>query len=575
MFQLFTSLYRYTFFCLILFNSYSILSQDYRDVFIEKYNISKDSAKTYCNGLIHSNDANRKAFGLSAKGYVVSKESDYKNAEVLFDEGLKALEKITIPENRLEEKVYVLYYYSMHLLTEHSIEAANEKINEGLLLSKEQNNPKMQIKFNNLIGRSFSLLGMGEKAIKNGISTIEKIKSLEPKLSPVFYNQNLFYAYLNTGNRTLNFFLEDSIRNITYLDSSKHYLSKAEDFLKYRKLEASTEQKMHMLTLNADISFFKKEYQKAIEYYKQSIEISTAENLSKRVYQQKFALAECYFFSGDYETTKQIFDELSEKDLIQYGLLKNKILINYYYAEIYLKQGDAKRALEYTNTFNNQLDAYYKQMSDIKVNVFANSELRAKKEILDKLLIERKANTNLSTYLKIGIVLAVLLMIFIVMYLKQQKRKVNVKINALFDQIEAAKNKEGKESTVVRVNEEKAKKILQELKDLEGLELFTSKEYSLNMVAKKIQSNSAYVSQVINEYWKKSFSQYTNELRVNYILLKLQEDEIYQKFTLKAISESAGYKSLSSFNKHFKSFTGVTPKQYLNHLRNEKKKLST
>ena len=89
-------------------------------------------------------------------------------------------------------------------------------------------------------------------------------------------------------------------------------------------------------------------------------------------------------------------------------------------------------------------------------------------------------------------------------------------------------------------------------------------------MSKKIGSNSTYVSQAVNAYWNKSFTEYTNELRINYILLKLKHEEIYQKFKLEAIAESVGYKSLSSFNKHFKAITGVSPKQYLVHLKQHK-----
>ena len=101
--------------------------------------------------------------------------------------------------------------------------------------------------------------------------------------------------------------------------------------------------------------------------------------------------------------------------------------------------------------------------------------------------------------------------------------------------------------------------ILTKLKRIEKQELYTSQSYSLNKVAKKIGSNSTYVSQAVNIYWKKSFTEYTNELRINYILLKLKNDKQYQKFKLEAIAESVGYKSLRSFNKHFKAQTGLLP----------------
>jgi AraC-like DNA-binding protein len=118
----------------------------------------------------------------------------------------------------------------------------------------------------------------------------------------------------------------------------------------------------------------------------------------------------------------------------------------------------------------------------------------------------------------------------------------------------------------LQINEPQAKKILEKLKKIETQELFLSKNYSLNTIAKKVGSNSTYVSKIINTYLNKSFVEYTNELRINYIVIKLKEDKTYQRFTLTAIAESIGYKSVNSFNKHFKSIVGVTPKQYITFL---------
>ncbi len=562
-----SSRYRHLLFFILLISNFSLLSQEYRAVFEEKYNVSKDSAKVYCNKLIRSMNPSEKAFGYSAKGYMLSKESNYKLAEELFHISFKEIDNIKNTQLQLEEKIYILYYYSRHLLAEHTLELANEKINEGLRLSEELNNVVMQIKFKNLIGRSFSLLGLGEKAIKNGKNTIRDIKSLEQSLPSSFYNNSLFYAHLNTGNRTLNYYLQDSVKNASYLDSTKHYLNAAQNFISLKNYKLSSEQKMHLLNLNADVSYFKKNYKNAIAYYEQSLKIVSSENFGKRIFQIKFALAECYFFSGDLKTTKQILDELSSKDLNQYSLLKNKALINYYYAQIHLKSGDISKALKYTDSFNNQLDAYYKNISDLKVSIFTDNELRKKKEILDKLFKEKQTNSDLIFYLKTGGASALILIILTVIYLKRQRRRFETKIDSLVKHIDNLENKKG--SSTPKIDEAKALEILKRLKEIESLELFTSQDYSLNMVAKKIESNSVYVSMVINDYWKKSFIQYTNELRVNYILLKLKEDPVYQKFTLIAIAESAGYKSLRSFNKHFKSITELTPKQYLKYLKSK------
>ena len=547
-----------------------LFSQDYRSVFVEKYNVSKDSAKAYSDQLIISSNLSIRAFGFGAKGYLLSKEGNYTQAHENFDISFKELKKIQNKKRRLQEKIHILYYYSNLQLTEHEIEKANETINEGIQLASELDDVVMLIKFKNLVGRSFSLLGLDKKAIENGKNTITQIKTFKHKFTESSYNTTLFDAYLNTGNRTINFFLRDSLNNEAYLDSTKIYVEKAKEFVETNNIQLSSKQKRRILNLKADISFFNKKYEEAIKNYEETLEIVETSNLKKRAYQIKFRLAECYFFLGEYEKAKGLFNELDKVDLYRFKLLKNNVIIKYYYAQIYQKSGDMKLVLKYSDSFNSALEDYYKKVSNLKIDIFTNNELRSKKDqiknLRESLSNQKETNSKLIFYLLTSVTLIILGFISIMLFIKRQKRKYKVKFDNLTNYIEVLKS--NKEVLLPkRVKADKAETILSKLKAIESQNLFTDMEYSLNKVSKEIGSNSAYVSQVVNEYWDKSFVQYTNELRINYILLKLNEDNLYQKFTLLAIAESAGYKSLSSFNKHFKSITGVTPKQYFKHLR--------
>lgn len=550
--------------------SSTLLSQEYKRIFEDKYDISKDSAKAYSNRLCNSNNVTEKAFGFASKAYILSREGDYNGSQKYINKSFITLEAISNSTTKAELKLQVLYYYSNLLLTEHKIEKANEKINEGLKLSHELDDVIMQIKFNNLIGRSFSLLGLDKKAIENGNNTIKQLKLSKDKFKGSSYNNTLFNAYLNTGNRTINFFLSDSIDNRTYLDSTKIFIEKAKEFIETNNVLLNSKQKRRILTLKADASFFSKKYSEAISNYKKALEIAQASDLKKRAYQIKFRIAECYFFLENYEKAKKMFNELEKKDLNRFKLLKNGIIINSYYAQIYQKSGKVELALKYSDSFNSALENYYKEKSNLKVDIYTKNELRAKKNQINELrdgLSNQKEKTNqLTLYLLASITIIIFGFISVLIFLKKQKQKYKAKFDNLTVYIENLKSNKEK-PLAKKIKEHKAKTILSKLKAIESQNLFTDKEYSLNKIAKKIGSNSAYVSQVVNEYWDKSFVQYTNELRINYILLKFNKDKIYQKFTLLAIAESAGYKSLSSFNKHFKSITGLTPKQYSKHLK--------
>ena len=554
LFFLFTALF-------ILVNNQQVGAQNLHELFDEKYAISKDSARAFSNRLLASDNAINRAFGYISKGHICNKEGDYDKAQQAFDAGFLEITKIENNTVKSREKMYALYYYSLFLLTTHSMEEVNEKINEGYDLALQMKNAKMQINFKNLIGRGYSLSSLGKRAIANGIETIQSIRNLKSELPKDYYTDQLLRIYLNTAYRTLNYYTQDSIINASYLDSTAAYVARAESFIKEENFTPSKIRQRQLLNLKSDILYNRKDYKQAIKFYQRTVIVSKALGMKKRVYQSKFRLAESYFYNGEYQQAKKIFDQISTKDLQQYKLLKNAVVIKYYYAQIYSKLGDIEKAAKYIETFQVQIEEFYRDMSANTIDVLTQNELNEKKQILDNLAKEEKTNS----YLMVFLTSVFLLVVFLFFYMRNQRRKFQVKIDDLLKNIE--KSKAEKSTTVQTIKEAKAKKLLLKLSKIEDQELFLNKNYSLNMVAKKIDSNSSYVSQIINTYWNKSFVDYTNELRINYILKKLKEDRTYQKFTLLAIAESVGYKSLSSFNKHFKNIAGITPKQYLSYLK--------
>lgn len=96
---------------------------------------------------------------------------------------------------------------------------------------------------------------------------------------------------------------------------------------------------------------------------------------------------------------------------------------------------------------------------------------------------------------------------------------------------------------------------------MENTEEFCSETFSLDRLATLVGSNSKYVSQVINETYHKNFNNYVNEYRIH-LACKRLADTSYDNYTIKAIGESIGYKSHTSFVNIFRKITGLTPSMY-------------
>lgn len=87
-------------------------------------------------------------------------------------------------------------------------------------------------------------------------------------------------------------------------------------------------------------------------------------------------------------------------------------------------------------------------------------------------------------------------------------------------------------------------------------------DYTIENLASSIGSNSRYVSEVINEEFGMNFRALLNEYRIKKSMLMLADYEKYGNLTIKAIAESVGYRSQSTFIALFTRQTGLKPSLY-------------
>ncbi|RDK83491.1 helix-turn-helix domain-containing protein [Marinirhabdus gelatinilytica] len=109
--------------------------------------------------------------------------------------------------------------------------------------------------------------------------------------------------------------------------------------------------------------------------------------------------------------------------------------------------------------------------------------------------------------------------------------------------------------------------ILKQLERFEKQQRFTNPDISLRFLAKKFNTNTNYLSRVINLKMEKNFSQYLNELRIDYIIEELNENSMARKYTIKALAEECGYTNAVSFSRAFYTKTGMKPSYYVENLK--------
>ncbi|WP_044401245.1 response regulator transcription factor [Lacinutrix sp. Hel_I_90] len=119
------------------------------------------------------------------------------------------------------------------------------------------------------------------------------------------------------------------------------------------------------------------------------------------------------------------------------------------------------------------------------------------------------------------------------------------------------------ESSAYIIDDEKIQEILSKIEYLEEKKYYLKQECTMHNMAKRLKTNTSYLSSIINNHLNKTFSNYINELRINYAIVELKNNKRLRSYSVKAISEEIGYKSADSFSKYFKEATGLTPSVYI------------
>ncbi len=92
--------------------------------------------------------------------------------------------------------------------------------------------------------------------------------------------------------------------------------------------------------------------------------------------------------------------------------------------------------------------------------------------------------------------------------------------------------------------------------------VYSDPTLTLTAVALRLNTNRNVVSNVINQRFKMNFNDFVNNKRVEAVTRKLEQGDHIKK-TMLGISIECGFNSKTTFNRAFKKFTKMTPKQYI------------
>ncbi|MFK7747033.1 MAG: tetratricopeptide repeat protein [Kordia sp.] len=286
-----------------------------------------------------------------------------------------------------------------------------------------------------------------------------------------------------------------------------------------------------------------------------------------------YAIASCFYDQGKYDEAIQ---ELRNSIAIikEDDLEKNNVIKTYHFlADCYEQKENYKEAALLLKKVVGLKDAAQNR-KDAAVNKFHEEDSNTLFSQIEALQHQEKEQKQTINYMLWGILfigIAFLLIVFV--FIKKQKANKKTftalieKISTLEADKKSITSKKSKSTTKnIRLADDIVKDILSRLDKLEAQEYFLKSTCNLRAVAKKIKTNSTYLSQIINKYKEKNFNDYINDLRIEYVLQKLKNDDKFRMFSIKAIAAEIGYKSADSFVKHFKKKTTLNPSYYIKQL---------
>lgn len=410
------------------------------------------------------------------------------------------------------------------------------------------------------------------KILKQIIHDLEHIKHSKPNI----YNK-LIQQQEDVFPRTNSFIVHNYIE-LKDIENAKHFNKlffesfKNQESYSYRNFLSS------FYINKGDIDLLKHNYTDASNSYQKAKELigRKCDELGQLT-SIHYSLGKVAYLLEEYEKAYQILEEGLTFGKSWHEVVSIHDDYFFFIAKSYANENKLKKATKYFEMHAKYSSDYEKEEDTIAI-VLRRKEVEINNK--EKSILELKKQK--SEYYLLWISIFFFLVIICGGYLfRISKRKNEQKFKAILKEIQnrdqkisLLKIKDNSPKTVLDINTETVTKILKGLQNLEEKNYFLKSECTTVNVAKKLKTNTTYLSKVISSHYQTNFNSYINNLRINYALSRLKEDIQFRNYSIQSISEELGYKSPDSFTKYFKKHTGLLPSYFIKSL-NTKQNTST
>ena len=527
------------------------------------------ATKLYANAFLlkakKENNIIKKADGYDMLANMFTRTSKYEQALKYAD----SIITITKDENDYKYPAKAHLLKASILGSQSNFQESMNELAEANKYANANENVDQQYQIKYFIALLKNNLGEDEESLKIMKSVVDyyDIKYQENKDYENEYIKALF-AY----GSTLNILEEyDSVQKIN--NRAIHLSLKTKDSSYYHRL----------LRSSAAVHYNKKEYQSSLDSIRKLQKLSSnkkngagAKNtinflLGRIFYKQKKTDSSLHYLL---KVDSYAFDN----EFFSPSIRENYELLIQYYKD----KKDIEQQLFYINRLlvvDSILDNDVKYLSRQ-----INDEYSKPNLILEKQQIIESLEKNNITKIVVLVILSifVLLLILIIIRNKKKQKIYQKRFQELLENKrskEATSSKEKdtqaviqKEPKEIGISEIIVNDILKNLAKFEENNDFLQSNISVASLSKRFKTNSKYLSKVINMNKNKSFSNYVNELRINYVIEELKVNSKFRRYTIRAIANEIGFNTTEAFSKSFYKTTGIYPSFFMKQL--EKQEIS-
>lgn len=379
------------------------------------------------------------------------------------------------------------------------------------------------------------------------------------------------------------FGIADSYKAIKLTDSATYY-----NKLGYKEAKKTgSEQMLYLFTLNEGANqVLTRNYQIASDSIIKVMPLLKKYNDKPNIMASYYYLGKINQGEGNTNGAVKNFtkvDSIYQKDNIMFP----ELIGGYHYLiSYYKKTGNKEKQLEYLTKYI-KIDSAFQQshnnMYKLLVKEYDIPHLFKEKEVLIKSL---KNNNSIYMIISILSILVVLALLYYQYRIKkiykarfqkiinntQNKSNINDNKTQLTFEEKDIEQKEDKSDKNKELNIPKdvEVRILKNLKDFEHKKTYLKQGITLQSLAKDFNTNTVYLSKIINTHKEKKFSDYLNDLRIDKCVVELQKESEFLKYTIEAIATEFGFNNENTFSIAFQKRMKLKPSFFINELKKMK-----